>query len=202
MTLLIVGLLLFLGVHSVRIVAEDFRSRQIARLGTNGWKGLYTLASLAGFALIVWGFGVARQQPVALWPSPAWLRHMASLLTLVAFVFVVAAYVPGNGIKARLQHPMVLGVKAWAFAHLIANNTLADLLLFGSFLVWAHLQLPRGEGARPCGGHDLRARHVAAHVGHRRDRLRGLGRLCVLGPWGLDRRATVRLTWAACPRRA
>ena len=137
MTLLIAGLLLFLGVHSVRIVAEDFRSAQIARLGQNGWKSLYSLASIAGFALIVWGFGVARQQPVVLWPTPTWLRHLASLLTLVSFVLVAAAYVPANGIKARLRHPMVLGVKAWALAHLIANNTLAEMLLFGSFLVWA-----------------------------------------------------------------
>ena len=137
MTLLIIGLLLFLGVHSVRIVAEDFRSAQIARIGPVAWKGLFAVASLVGFGLVVWGYGIARQQPVVLWPSPAWLRHAAALLMLVSFVFLAAAYVPGNGIKARLQHPMVLGVKVWAFAHLIANNTLADLLLFGSFLVWA-----------------------------------------------------------------
>jgi uncharacterized membrane protein len=137
MTLLIAGLLLFLGVHSVRIVADGFRTAQIARLGANGWKGLYTVASIAGFALIVWGYGLARQQPVVLWPSPTWLRHVAALLTLVSFVFITAAYVPGNGVKALLHHPMVLGVKVWAFAHLIANNTLADLLLFGSFLIWA-----------------------------------------------------------------
>jgi uncharacterized membrane protein len=137
MSLLILGLLLFLGVHSVRIVAEPLRTRQLARLGENGWKGLYSLASIAGFALIVWGYGLARQQPVVLWPALAGMRHVAALLTLVSFVFITAAYVPGNGIKARLKHPMVLGVKVWAFAHLIANNTLADLLLFGSFLVWA-----------------------------------------------------------------
>jgi len=139
MSFLLLGLLLFLGVHSIRILAEDFRSRQIARLGDNGWKGLYSLASLAGFALIVWGYGVARQQPVVLWASPVWLRHVAALLTLVSFVLLAAAYVPGNGLKARLHHPMVLGVKVWALAHLIANNTLADVLLFGSFLVWAAL---------------------------------------------------------------
>jgi uncharacterized membrane protein len=137
MTLLIAGLLLFLGVHSVRIVAEDFRGRQIARLGPNGWKGLYTLASIAGFVLIVWGYGLARQQAVVLWPSPTGLRHVAALLTLAAFVLLAAAYIPGNALKAWLHHPMVLGVKVWALAHLIANNTLADLLLFGSFLVWA-----------------------------------------------------------------
>jgi uncharacterized membrane protein len=139
MTALIAGLLLFLGVHSVRIVADDFRTAQIARLGANGWKGLYTAASIAGFALIVWGYGMARQQPAVLWATPAWSAHGASLLTLVSFVLLAAAYVPGNGIKARLHHPMVLGVKVWAFAHLIANNTLADLLLFGSFLIWGAL---------------------------------------------------------------
>ena len=137
MTLLIVGLLLFLGVHSLRIVAEDFRAAQIARLGENRWKGLVSLASIVGFALIVWGYGLARQQPVVLWPSPIWLRHVAAVLTLGSFVLLAAAYVPLNGIKARLHHPMVLGVKAWALAHLLANNTLADALLFGSFLVWA-----------------------------------------------------------------
>jgi uncharacterized membrane protein len=93
--------------------------------------------SIAGFALLVWGFGAARQQPVVLWASPTWLRHVAALLTLGSFVLLVAAYVPGNGIKARVHHPMTLGVKVWAFAHLIANNTLADLLLFGGFLVWS-----------------------------------------------------------------
>ena len=137
MTLLIIGLLLFLGVHSVRIVAKDFRSAQIARIGPVAWKGLFAVASLVGFGLLVWGYGIARQQPVVLWPSPAWLRPAAALLMLVSFVFLAATYVPGNGIKARLQHPMVLGVKVWALAHLLANNTLADLILFGSFLIWA-----------------------------------------------------------------
>ena len=137
MSLLIFGLVLFLGVHSVRIVAEPWRTRMLERLGENGWKGAYTLVSLAGFALIVWGYGMARQQPVVLWASPTWTRHLAALLTLPAFVMLVAAYVPGNTIKARLKHPMVLAVKVWALAHLLANNTLADVLLFGGFLVWA-----------------------------------------------------------------
>jgi uncharacterized membrane protein len=128
---------IFLGIHSARIVAEAQRGAFIAQRGANAWKGLYTLVSLAGFALIVWGFGLARQQPTVLWASPTWLRHVAALLMLVSFVLLVAAYVPGNGIKARLHHPMTLGVKTWAFAHLIANNTLADLLLFGGFLAWS-----------------------------------------------------------------
>ena len=137
MTLLILGLLIFLGIHSVRIVADGWRSAMVQRIGDGGWKGLYTVASVAGLALIVWGYGVARQQPVVLWASPVWTRHLAALLTLPAFVMIAAAYVPGNAIKARLKHPMVLGVKVWAFAHLIANNTLADVLLFGGFLLWA-----------------------------------------------------------------
>jgi uncharacterized membrane protein len=133
------GLVIFLGVHSVRVVAEPWRDRVRARLGDRPYKGVYSLASIAGFALVIWGFGLARQQPVVLWQSMTWARHLASLLTLIAFVLVAAAYVPRNQIKARLHHPMILGVKVWALAHLLANNTLADLLLFGSFLVWAVL---------------------------------------------------------------
>ena len=139
MTALILGLLLFLGVHSVRIVAEPWRTQTLARVGEGTWKGVYTVLSLAGLALIIWGYGQARLQPVVLWTPMTWARHLASLLTLVAFVLLAAAYVPGNGIKARLHHPMVLGVKTWAFAHLLANHTLADLLLFGGFVVWAAL---------------------------------------------------------------
>ena len=137
MTLLILGLLLFLGVHSVRIVAESWRMQTIARIGAQPWKGAYALASLLGFALIVWGFGLARAQPVQLWSPPPALRHLALLLTLLAFVLLAAAYVPGNGIKARLHHPMVLAVKVWALAHLLVNGNVAHVLLFGSFLVWA-----------------------------------------------------------------
>lgn len=140
MTVLVLGLVLFLGVHSVRIVAEGWRAATLERVGEKAYKGLYTVLSLAGFGLLVWGYSLARHEPVVLWGQPpVWTRHLASLLTLAAFVLLVAAYVPGNAIKAKLHHPMVLGVKVWAFAHLIANNTLADLLLFGSFLLWAVL---------------------------------------------------------------
>lgn len=139
MTALVLGLLLFLGVHSVRIVAEPWRSRTIERLGEGAWKGGYSVLSALGLVLIVWGYGLARQDPVALWAPMTWARHLGGLLTLVAFVLLAAAYVPGNGIKAKLHHPMVLGVKVWALAHLLANHTLADLLLFGGFLLWAVL---------------------------------------------------------------
>lgn len=139
MTALILGLLLFLGVHSVRIVGEDWRRTVLQRWGEGRYKGLYSLVSALGLTLIVWGYGQARLAPVVLWPAMAWTRHLAALLVLLAFVLLAAAYVPGNGIKARLHHPMVLGVKLWALAHLLANNTLADLLLFGGFLLWAVL---------------------------------------------------------------
>lgn len=137
MKLLIAGLIVFLGVHSVRMVAEDWRHRMRTRLGKGTWKGLYSLLALAGLALIAWGFDLARDQPVLLWSPPRGLKHGASLLTLLAFVLLAAAYVPGNAIKARLHHPMVLGVKSWALAHLLTTGMLAHLLLFGSFLVWA-----------------------------------------------------------------
>ena len=139
MAYLILGLVLFLGVHSVRIVADDWRTQACARMGEGAYKGLYSLLSLLGFGLIIWGFGVARETPVLLWTPPVGMRHAASLLTLIAFVFLAAAYVPRNGIKARFHHPMVLGVKAWALAHLLANGTLAHVVLFGGFLAWAVL---------------------------------------------------------------
>lgn len=137
MTVLILGLAVFLGAHSMRIVADDWRTAQRKRLGEHAWKGIYSVVSLAGFGLIVWGFGLARQQPVVLWVPPAAMRHVTVLLTLIAFVLLAAAYVPRNAIKSRLHHPMVLSVKTWALAHLLANGGLADLLLFGAFLAWA-----------------------------------------------------------------
>lgn len=139
MAVLITGLLLFLGVHSVRIVADDWRSAQIAHLGERRWKGLYTVVSVAGLVLVVWGYALARREPVVLWAPPLWGRHLAGVLMLVSFVLLAAANVPKNPIRARLHHPMLLGTKVWAFAHLLANGMLADLLLFGGFLLWAVL---------------------------------------------------------------
>lgn len=139
MGMLVLGLVVFLGAHSVRIFAEGWRTRGIARLGEMGWKGLYTVVSLIGLALIVWGFAQARLQPVVLWSPPAMLKHLNALFTLLAFIGVAAAYVPRNRLRARLHHPMVLGVKLWAFGHLLATGTLADLVLFGAFLLWAVL---------------------------------------------------------------
>lgn len=137
MTYLILGLLLFLGTHSLRIVAEPWRLRTIARIGENAWKGGYSLLAIAGFVLVVWGYGEARKAGVYLYEPPAFTRHIAGLLMLVSLVLLVAAKLPGNLIKAKLGHPMIIGVKVWAFAHLLANGRLADVVLFGSFLAWA-----------------------------------------------------------------
>jgi uncharacterized membrane protein len=136
MPLLIAGLVLFLGVHSVAIVAPSFRTRTIQQMGEGAWKGLYALISLAGFVLICFGFGLARQAPVVLYSPPAWLRHLALLVMLPVFPLLIAAYLPGR-IKTAAKHPMLAAVKFWAFAHLLANGSLADVLLFGGFLAWA-----------------------------------------------------------------
>ncbi len=137
MSLLIAGLILFLIPHSTRIFASDWRTGMIGRLGDKPWKGAISLISLAGLVLIVLGYGQARLEPVVLWVPPLWLRHLALLLNLVAFVSLVAAYVPRNSIKAKFGHPMIAGVKAWATAHLLANGNLADVILFGAFLLWS-----------------------------------------------------------------
>jgi uncharacterized membrane protein len=134
---LILGLLLFLGVHSLRIFAGDWRDAQVARMGLLRWKGVYSLFSAVGLGLIIWGYGMTRGDPVVLWTPPLWTRHLAALLTLPAFILLVAAYLPGSHIKAKIGHPMVAGVKLWALAHLLANGNLADVILFGAFLVWA-----------------------------------------------------------------
>ena len=137
MMYLIAGLVLFLGVHSTRVFANDWRRQTLARIGEKPFKGVYALLSLAGFALLLWGYGQARQQGVMLWNPPTATRHIAALLMLLSFVLLAATYVPGNQIKAKLHHPMVLGTKVWALAHLLANGSLANTVLFGSFLLWS-----------------------------------------------------------------
>lgn len=136
MIYLIVGLVLFLGIHSVEIFSPTFRGNTVARIGEGAWKGIYSLLSIAGFVLLIWGYGVARQEPILLYAPPVWTRHLAALLMLPVFPLLLAAYLPGR-IKAAVKHPMLVAIKTWALAHLIANGMLADVLLFGGFLVWA-----------------------------------------------------------------
>ena len=136
MRVLVFGLILFLGVHSVSIVGSSWRDRMVERFGENPWKGVYSLISIIGLAAIVGGYGAARQTPVILYLPPTWLQHTAMVLLAVVFPLLFAAYFPGK-IKAVTKHPMLAGIKIWAFAHLLANGTLADVVLFGSFLLWA-----------------------------------------------------------------
>jgi uncharacterized membrane protein len=136
MTLLILGLVLFLGIHSVSIFALGWRDAQVAQRGERAWKGLYSVASVIGFVLIVYGYGLARQAPVVLYTPPVAMRHIALLLMLPVFPLLASSGLPGR-IKAAAKHPMLLAVKLWATAHLLANGNLADVLLFGAFLAWA-----------------------------------------------------------------
>ncbi|MDH3712934.1 MAG: NnrU family protein [Gammaproteobacteria bacterium] len=136
MGVLILGLAIFFGVHSLSIVNRDFRDRMLAKFGEMPWKGGYAVVSLIGFAFIVWGYGLARAEPVLLYLPPLWLRYVAIVLLIPVFPLLIAAYLPSRiGIAAR--HPMLLATKIWALAHLLANGMLADVLLFGAFLAWA-----------------------------------------------------------------
>lgn len=137
MAVLILGIAIFLGVHSIRIVAPQARSRFIASRGEGPWKGLYSAASLVGLVLVVWGFAMARGSAPILYSPPIWTRHLALLLMVPAMILLVASQLPAGRIKAAVKHPMLLAVKIWALAHLVANGDLASLILFASFLLWA-----------------------------------------------------------------
>jgi uncharacterized membrane protein len=139
MALLILGLVLFLGAHSTRIFAENGRQAALERLGEKAYKGSYTLVSLVGFGLLMYGFDQVRWDSPILWTPPVWAKHVAALLMLLSLVLLACAHAPRNAIKAKLHHPMVLSVKVWALAHLLANPRVADVVLFGAFLLWSVL---------------------------------------------------------------
>ncbi|MGN6789182.1 MAG: NnrU family protein [Rhodanobacteraceae bacterium] len=137
MPILILGLVIFLGAHSVRIFADGWRTRMIARIGLKPWKAVYALVSLVGFALLVYGFGVARHTPTLLYVPPLALKHLNALFVLVALVLFFASHAPPSHFRAWLHHPMAAGVAVWAAGHLMATGFLHDVVLFGAFLVWA-----------------------------------------------------------------
>lgn len=137
MFVLILGLLIFLGVHSVHIFAPAWRNRRIADTGAGAWRGLYSLVSLGGFVLIIWGFASARPDAPVLYEPPVWMKHLALALMLFAFISLMVFAFPAGRLKPALKHPMLVSVKIWALAHLLANGDLASLLLFGAFLAWA-----------------------------------------------------------------
>jgi uncharacterized membrane protein len=136
MTQLIAGLIVFFAVHSVAIVADGWRQRMIVKFGKWPWKGLYSVIAAVGLVLIIHGYALARAAPVVLYVPPEWLRYVALILLVPVFPLLLAAYLPGR-IQAATRHPMLAATKLWAFAHLLVNGTLADVLLFGAFLVWA-----------------------------------------------------------------
>jgi uncharacterized membrane protein len=132
----ILGLVVFLGAH-VFVTMRDRRASLIAQIGEWPYRGLFSLGALVGIVLIGYGFASYRAAgPIVLWIPPAWTHHIVEALMWPASVLAVAAYIPGN-IKRVLKHPMLVGVKTWAFAHLCANGDLGGIILFGSVLAWA-----------------------------------------------------------------
>ncbi len=140
MTPLIVGLLLFLGAHSVSVVADAWRNAMVERLGEGAWKGVYSLVSAAGLGLIVYGYSVARGSPAVLYVPPPGLRHLSFLVMLPVFPLLLAAYLPGR-IKSATRHPMLLATLLWGVAHLLVNGMAADVALFGGVALWALFDL-------------------------------------------------------------
>ena len=136
MLLFITGLVLFFAVHSISIVNVGWRDSMVERLGTHTWRILYSLASLVGLILLIWGYGIARGDPVILYTPPGWLLYFNFLLMLFVFPLFMVSFLPGR-IKTAVKHPVFATVKIWAFAHLLTNGALADVLLFGCFLAWA-----------------------------------------------------------------
>jgi uncharacterized membrane protein len=136
MVYLLVGLLVFLGVHSIGIFAPGWREATMARLGEPAWKASFALASAIGFLLLVHGYALARHDPHVLYETPSWMRHVTAVLMLPVFPLLLATYLPGR-IKSAVKHPTLTATKAWALAHLLVNGAVADVLLFGGFLAWA-----------------------------------------------------------------
>jgi uncharacterized membrane protein len=146
-TVLVVGLIVFLGLHSLRIVLPGLRERMIARLGEGAFKGLYTVASLIGFALIIWGFGLARAQSGLVYePAGSGLRRVTEALMLPALILAVASAVPHGYIRRAVRHPLLIGTILWASAHLLVNGETAAVVLFGTFLAWAVIDLAAQAG--------------------------------------------------------
>ena len=150
MALLVVGIIIFLGLHLIRVIAPGFRQSMIDSLGENGWKGVYSVVSILSLILLIYGFGQARQVTGILYTPPVWMAHITLTLMLLALICLVASLLPAGHIAVKTKHPMVLSVKIWAFAHLLANGETSSVLLFGAFLAWGvilRIALKRRERA-------------------------------------------------------
>jgi len=141
MTILILGLVLFLGVHSLRIFAPQWRDAQMARRGEGSWKALYSGVSIIGFAILVYGYAQARETTEILYATPQWGRSVLHVAMPIALVLLVASQLPQGNLKKRVRHPMLWGVIIWSVAHLLANGDAASVVLFGAILVWALIDL-------------------------------------------------------------
>lgn len=135
MTLMMVGLALFLGVHLTAVIG--LRDSAMAQIGEGPWKGLYAVVSILGFVAMVYGFAEARLQPEVVWAPPVWTRHLGLTIMLPVFPLVFAAYLPGRIKRLAGGHPMVVGAFLWALSHVVANGFLHEMVFFGSWLVWA-----------------------------------------------------------------
>jgi len=140
MLILITGLLIFFTVHSISIVNESWRDSMVDQLGISLWRGLYSLVATIGLLLIIWGYVLARQQPLLIYPPSIWLHRISLILLIPVFPLILATWLPGN-IKAKVKHPMLLAIKIWALAHLLSNGMFSDVILFGSFLIWSIINL-------------------------------------------------------------
>lgn len=178
MSIFFIGLLLFLGIHCISIVNDPWRERMVSKIGKWGWKGIYGLLSISGFMLIIKGYEIARYDAVLLYSPPTWLQYFSLLLFLPVFPLLIAAYFPGR-IKATIKHPMLIATILWSIAHLLSTGSLVNLILFGSFLIWAVIDLisiinrpPRAiPGAPPSALNDI----IAGVV--------GLGLFLTVGFW-------------------
>lgn len=136
MALFIIGLVLFLGIHLLRVIAPGVRASMVASMGANAFRGIYSLVSIVSLCLLIYGFGMARQDTGILYDPPIFLRHITLLLMLFALIVLVAGFLPSGYIAAYTKHPQILSIKIWAFAHLLANGETVQVILFAAFLAW------------------------------------------------------------------
>ncbi|TPW31664.1 NnrU family protein [Martelella alba] len=150
MAMLVVAVLVFTLLHLIHAFAPAFRQQMIDRLGEKGWRGVFSIAALAAFVFMVWSFGQARQVTGVLYTPPFWMAHITILLMLIAMICLSASFFPPGHIARVMKHPMVVSVKVWAFAHLLANGETASVILFAGILIWAvilRIALARRERA-------------------------------------------------------
>jgi uncharacterized membrane protein len=165
MAILVLGLVIFLGLHSTRMVSESGREKAIARIGEGPWKGIYSLISAIGFVMIVWGFARARFEAPQLWTPPPGARHVTMLLMLVAVILFASYLFKRSHITVAVHHPMLWSVFLWSAGHLLANGSAADLVLFGAFLVWSAADLASAYARNRRNGVVYPAPQLAATAG-------------------------------------